>query len=638
MFFSRQKNFFYTRKTIWNVITEPRAYISFLTSLYLVIGLSVVSTIIMFYMQPVPITMVFSIFWESRFLTFFLNWLPIFLTSLFLFFVFNSSLLAVGIISFVVVFLSIINRFMILIRNDPFFPWDIVLWQELIGVSSNFSIYFLIFLTIGIVFSIFAIFLSYCLVKTEKIEPMWRIIGSISCLALMFFFNSTLFNNTNIANNLPVRGNSFNESNQFNSRGFLYSFIFAHNTQRLSLPVDFNQQAVINIQNNFQPISNFDMPLPHIIILMSEAFTDVFIDNFDFSGFVDPYYHWRRLINSPNVIRGNIIVPNLGGGTADTEFDVLTAFHTRNLRGVPYSYLLVRHDFYAMPSLLKNLGYRTVAIHPGHSWFYNRQNVWNWFGFDYFYNIDYFDNSQLKGPYMSEQATMDKLIYVFTNHLNYYPHTPFFNFTVTIQNHGPYDNMYDLSEDYRNFSTDLNFIDNFTDLQINQLTNFFHGLADIDIQLGRLIDYFENHPEPIILLYYSDHMPGLGTDMYNIIFENYPDKDFYNITRLYTVPFAIWQNQAALDITPIEKNRHKISMPANMIITSNFLGGYLLELLDFTGLSAFWDFTNHLRSQFPVILEDRSFDINGNLSLTLHAHIKKDITIYRDWQFYKLFY
>ena len=632
----RRKNFFYKRKSIWSILTEKRLTLNLFASIYFVIGLSILTTLLMFYIQPVPITMIFSLFVQSRFLTFFLNWLPILLSSLVLFFIFNSVFFSTGVILLIVSVLSIINRFMLLIRNDPFFPWDFNLGQEFFGVTANFPIYQFILFIIGVVFAILIIIISYFVVRTYRVSFVLRSIGSIFCIALMIILNNTTYSSLYLANRLPVHGNSFNQANVFNSRGFLYSFILAHNTQRISLPNDFDQPSVRAMYYDFEPSTNSKLATPHIIIIMSEAFTDITMNDkrFDFTGFVDPHYNWRNLINRPNVINGNIVVPNLGGGTADTEFDVLTALNTRALRGTSFSYMLVRNYFEAMPNLLATLGYRSIALHPGFPWFYNRQNVFHWFGFDYFYNLDYFDYSHFKGSYISEVATMDKLINTFNDHLENYPNIPFFNFNITIQNHGPYLDLYNLPDNYRNFYTSINF----SDREINQLTNFFYGLADIDKQIGRLIKYFENHLEPIVILYYSDHLPSLGDYIYNILLPYIePDDSFKNITRLYTVPFAIWQNNAAEQITPISQNRYFSPMPYGMTITSNFLGAYFFQLLGFNKLSPFWDFVNELRSQFPIILEDRSFAIDGTLSLDMPMNSKRNIILYRDWQFYRIF-
>ena len=66
-----------------------------------------------------------------------------------------------------------------------------------------------------------------------------------------------------------------------------------------------------------------DSVLPNIIMVMSEAFSDVSNSDFlSFDGFDDPLEFYNDFISRDDVVSGHIVVPNFGGGTSDTEFDV----------------------------------------------------------------------------------------------------------------------------------------------------------------------------------------------------------------------------------------------------------------------------------------------------------------------------
>ncbi|MCL1935214.1 MAG: LTA synthase family protein [Defluviitaleaceae bacterium] len=604
-------------------------------SLLLIFLISILITMVLFYMKPVPTTQTLEIMAQSNFLMFFMNFIPIFLILIFLFFLFNNIIAPSGITFIIIFMLSIINRFKIELRNDPLFPWDFDLASEFFGISASFPFYYFIFLFLFVVTITLLTVFGYLKIKTKKINIKIRLTLIFISLITIYITNLTFFYNPDIINSLPIEGNVLNPVNQFNSRGFLYSFIFAHNTQRITLPDDFNSEDVRIMYQNFERTDTSNISTPHIFIIMSEAFDELAMDDrFNFEGFTHPLQNWINIINREDVIYGHIIAPNLGGGTGDTEFDVLTAFNTRHLRGTTYSYMLVRNYFESIPSILNTLGYRSIALHPGFPWFYNRQNVYRYFGFEHFYHIEYFDYTHFKGPYVSEIATMDKLITIFRNHLEEYPNVPFFNFTLTIQNHGPYAGLYGLPEDYINFNTDINFNEN----EISQLTNFFHGLIDIDEQLFRIFTYFEEHSEPIVILYYSDHRPGFTSSIYDILFpETEPLDSLENIKRLHKVPFIIWQNEAASKITNLNENRNNLFMPENMLITSNFLGAYLMELLNFNGLSPFFDFVNELRTMFTIITEDFIVDRNGLPIAYFDTHTRTLVNLYRDWQFDRIF-
>lgn len=603
-------------------------------SLLLVVGSTLTTTLAMFYIQPMAFYVVRSLFMDSNLLTLWLNWLPVLLVSLVLFVITNRPIFASGLVSFVVIWLGVINRFMILLRNDPLYPWDLTLGQEALSIAMNFGTTYLLIGAVASVVAIVVLVASYMLLKCRAYDWRVRIGLAIALVTTTVVVNNTTYHSQSLLNSLPVHGSVFNPVSTFNSRGFLYSFIFAHNTQRLQLPADFNTQWVRERYDAFVPTNHDNTATPHVIVIMGEAFDDMGLDDprFDFTGFVDPNYHWRRWTQHPNSIHGHVIVPNIGGGTGDSEFDVLTALNSRALRGVPYSHMLVRGEFEAMPWLLAPLGYRSIFLHPGFAWFYNRQNVFPWFGFEHFYDMSYFRYEDWKGPYISEAATFDKFFELWHSHLAEHPGVPFFNFTLTIQNHGPYANMYGLPEGYENFRTTLDF----TEHEHSQVTNFFHGLADVDREIGRLIDYFEHHPEPVVIMYYSDHVPGFSRGIFDQTRpELYPTDSLDNMTRLHQVPFLIWQNHAAAAITPMADNFARLGQPD--IMTSNFLGAYLFELLGFTGMSAFWDFVNELRADFPVILEDRAFAGDGTVSLEMDMAERQGLLLYRDWQFYRAY-
>ena len=131
-----------------------------------------------------------------------------------------------------------------------------------------------------------------------------------------------------------------------------------------------------------------DISKPNIVMIMSEAFSDISnSESINFDEYGDPLEFYNKFINRDDVISGHIVVPNFGGGTSDTEFDVLTGCSTKYIDSSQVSYNFIRKPMEAMPRLLKNIGYDTLAIHPGYGWFYNRTNVYKNKGFDDLYLI-----------------------------------------------------------------------------------------------------------------------------------------------------------------------------------------------------------------------------------------------------------
>jgi len=320
-------------------------------------------------------------------------------------------------------------------------------------------------------------------------------------------------------------------------------------------------------------------------------------------------------------------VPNAGGGTADTEFDIFTGLNTRHLRGTAYTYNLVTKPVNALPSVLSGIGYNTLALHPGYGWFYNRQNVFRYMGFTNFLDIESYDLTGNKGVYISERQTMQRVIDEYEQHMQSSPETPLFEFCITIQNHGPYKEQYGAEKNF-----DIN--QYLSDAAEMSLANYIEGMIDCDRELGVLTDYLSNRPEPVVLVYYGDHMPSFAAEIYNaLIPSTAPVDSFEALMHLYKAPFIIWQNQAARTQTPVQAPDHN----REWVITSNFFGVNFLRMLGFEGLCPFMDYVNNLSDIYPVILENHALTRDGSF-IYLAEKPSPEIDLYRSWQYYWIFH
>ena len=585
----------------------------------------------MLWIQPIGLVDVAEIVKKTKGLVFLLNWLPILIIMFMLFFMGLNATSSAAIAGFFGIALSFLNRTKILIRNDPLLPWDISLGGEVTGVAKSFGS-----ATVGLVIAAVLVYIivaaiASLLIQSEKLSLKFKSIGFIAMAASIMLINKPLYKNTELNNNLYVIGNVYNQVATFNSKGFLYSFIYSYNTNKISKPDDYDTRGVIAKIDAFEPLTDAsvaDIKKPHIIMVMGEAFSEFSLNpNFDFTGYTDPLYNYKKI--KENSYYGQIVVPNIGGGTADTEFDVLTGLSTRHLRGAPFAFRLVGGDFDSIAHSLNSLGYNSEFIHPGHSWFYNRQNVYAYMGFSRMVFMDEFKDANEKGMYIAEDATIERMIEMFENHLNENPATPYFQYCVTIQNHGPYKDKYLVDT---NFNTTLDISDD----DINAISNYYEGLHDADRELKRLTDYFESSREPVVLIYFGDHLPAYASSVYNAAYPNeYDAGSIGDLTRLYKTPFIIWENSEAKSLNLNTPDFGEGS--ENHIFSSNYLGAFLLEYLGFENLSPFTDYLNELRREFPVIMEHQSFTPDGIPSTELSDEQREKLILYRNWEFYKIF-
>jgi len=222
---------------------------------------------------------------------------------------------------------------------------------------------------------------------------------------------------------------------------------------------------------------------------------------------------------------GYISVPSIGAGTANTEFEMLTSMNMDSFGPgeYPYKTVLNKKTCESAPYVLKNIGYRAHAIHNNDATFYERHHVFSNLGFDtftsmeYMYDLTYTENGWPEDkcliPYIKEALKSDE--------------EPDFIYTISVQGHGPY--------------PETSIIDNpvihvtWTDEQRESQKEAFEYYAnqayEMDKMAAELIEELRKFNEPIMLLMFGDHLPGL--DIEEGLLDGY---------GLYETPYAIWTN------------------------------------------------------------------------------------------------
>ncbi len=197
----------------------------------------------------------------------------------------------------------------------------------------------------------------------------------------------------------------------------------------------------------------------------------------------------------------------------------------------------------------------------------------------------------------------------FENHISQ-SDSPFFEFCVTIENHGPYDEKYNTVEKMFDSKVPL------TEKEETLLNSYFMGIRDADIELKRLTDYFESSDEPVVLVYFGDHLPGFsnGMEFFDILDYNIDSNGTTEqILNVYKTPYLIWQNSAAAEITDFTENKDALSTPYNTM-SAAYLGAYALELIGMDNVSPVFNYINDIRKELPVITEGHYLLEDGTYS------------------------
>lgn len=244
------------------------------------------------------------------------------------------------------------------------------------------------------------------------------------------------------------------------------------------------------------------LPQPDIIVVLSESF----MDPRTMSGFEqvpDLIPEVRAAIHAG---RGGMMrVPTYGGGTVRTEFEILTGMPVGAFPKLRYPYVELRpRRMPGLASTLASQGYRTIAIHPNASAFWNRSDTFRAMGFERFIAQPEFERSGVRdGLWYSDQSLTDMLL----ESLEQQDDTPSFILAISMETHGPYlpDAVIREPEARAAIMLPATLPEQFA---ATTRTYLYH-LQNADRQFARLHRALEARKRPYVLLFFGDHLPGL---------------------------------------------------------------------------------------------------------------------------------
>lgn len=503
-------------------------------------------------------------------------------------------------VSLLTILLSVINIGKYQLRNVPLVYEDLFLikevWMLMPVLVNSKNIMMLGFGLIG------AVLLAVLLIKLFKNYTLYkhRLLSIAVC---------------SISGVLLLVGQNVNSADIVLSKsGFIYSLSNVTREKPIVLAESL-EEAQDAYSSYLKAYDQKDLPeipvtKPNIIVIQSEAFWDINRLNLKFNQNPIPFYESLR----KESVYGDAYVPVFGGGTANTEYEVLTGLTMKNFNSDWYMVYPneIKQPTVSLASILRQQGYHTEGLHPYMSWYYNRIAVYNYLGFNTFKTIEFMNNIDIIGAYVSDKYITDLIIDSIEK-----TEEPLFNFTVTMQNHGPYGNKRFNGDEF-----DVKVESELTDSSRYFLSNYAQGIYLTDVELERLVTYLESSEEPTVLLFFGDHLPMLGED-YQLYREvgyvgDEPTEMLQQDLRMMSVPYVIWSNY---DQTSEEMPTMNISY-----ITSLLLERAGVDMPDYLKVTAM------MREDMPLYLKDYGIDRYGN-------RVEKDSTLYKNTQslYYKLY-
>lgn len=506
-----------------------------------------------------------------------LNFLPIVLLMAACYFITNRAWLSFLLPSVLVVVVDLINYFKIALRGDPLVAEDLLTVFEAAGTVGDYELNFPAWSFIAFALLIIGTLVLMRYARGRMPKRLWwvRIIALAACIGLgamswilwysdesVYFYqqNYSLFN-------------SWKVHEKYASHGTIYSFLNSVNDVVTPAPEGYSAEKAEQILSRYEDADIDESQKVNVIVTMLESFSDLSV--FEEINFTQDAYTAFHALQEESYC-GTLVTDTIGGGTVNAERAFLTGF--------TYPQPQYNKDTNSFVRYFSAQGYFTDGSHPGWEWFYNRQRINERLGFDrYLLNESYYDA-------VSEEAhATDETLFQELRSIYEEQDTPYFSFSVTYQNHSPYDDSQLLGEEYVSR-------DGLTDEAYYTVNNYLSGVADTGEQIAAYVDTFRDDPEPVVLVFFGDHKPSLGAayEYYEMLGIDLGASRAENAWNLCTTPYLIWANDAAKAVLDGSFEGQGATISPAFLMTEVF------DCCGWTG-PAWLQFQREVRETVPVV-------------------------------------
>ena len=470
-------------------------------------------------------------FWETPLLLA-LNILPVLGLGLVLYGLIGFAQWSFLLTALITLLLSAGNYWKLVFRDDPLMFGDLTAVREAGNMLNRYQLYWDKTMVVTVALPLLAFLFLWLLGRGR---PRWKLrlcvaLAGLAVLGALLpaILSQDLYDGAGA--NYEHLESRWSATQQYMAHGLVYPFLHSVTDTVELAPEGYSQKDAEAILEGY---TDADIPADrqvNVIGIMLEAYND-------FSKFGVPelsrdvYEVWHQL--EAEGCAGNLVTNIFGGGTVDTERLFLTGYSSLHE---------IRGDVNAYPWYFRQQGYTVEGMHPSPQWFYNRSNVNSNLGFqDYFFMENYFNR------YTTWETAGDDIF--FPALLERYREmtadgTPYFNFSVTYQGHGPYssDSFY-----WEGGPEDYVVNNGYTDEELTTLANYFASVYNTNENLKMLTDALREDETPVILVLFGDHNPwmGDGNALYNLLGIDLNQSTETGFLNYYATRYIIWANDAA---------------------------------------------------------------------------------------------
>ena len=448
--------------------------------------------------------------------------------------------------------MTVINLMLIIQRNTQFNCIDILIFRYGIFITTRYlSILHCILITLGII--LVTAFVVYLYKKGYRCEDSGNKKKHGIILGFLVVIIVVLSLIGNLTGLLLPRFTNIAEG--YSKNGFVYAFfcsVAESGVDEPEVPVEGSVEDIISAFPDEERTSDTD---PNVIFVQLESF----IDPDQLVGLElesDPAPNFNRLIEEyPS---GYLDVSVLGGGTANTEFEIMTGMNIKDFGTIEYPYesFLDTRTCESVAYNYKALGYKAHAMHNFSAGFYMRNKVFANLGYDTFTSFEYMTDVEYNPIGWAKDTILERYI---TSALES-SEEPDLIYAISVQGHGSYptdfdDSQSDVETSYA--STDIEDIRPQVDYYVSQV-------REMDEFIGSLTDTLSDYDEPTVVVFYGDHLPGIALTA-----------EMLETGSLYKTEYVIWSN---FDIEAEDTDLHTYQLAAHVQTLIGHSSGQITKL------------------------------------------------------------
>lgn len=511
-----------------------------------------------------------------------------------------AAFLSAGVVS---LGFSLGNYFKLSFRDDPLLFADMLILREAKNMAGSYQL----FVDKRVVTAVACIiFGTLVLAVLARGRLHWRgrgiALGSLALSGLLLF---PLYMSEDYYQSIENFGslNRWSPTQNYISRGFFYPFVHSIGEFVETAPEGYSPAKAEAILEQYE---DADIPQDRqvsIIAVMREAYMDFSrydIPGLDTSGF-DLYHQLEA-----ESYTGDLLTNIFAGGTIDTERCFLTGnYKLKDFRGNANSYLWY----------LRDQGYTVEGSHPYYQWFYNRQNVNSYLGFQRYRFLEG-DFDQLTQSYYPEDSILYDQVYQ-DFQANKATGKPYFSFVLNVQSHGPYATEQTAGDAY--------LTGDYSAACKNAMNNYMDAIMDGDRQLMALVDRLRTDPEPVVLVTFGDHLPWMGDS--NVYYQEMgldidPGTE-QGFRTHYTTRYLIWANDAARALLGSDVTGE------GPTISPCYLMNLVFDQLGWTG-PAYMQAMRDMMAAMPVVTIHDCYVVDGEFTDAIPPERE---ALFRDFQY-----